>query len=80
MRVVAEHKIIFKHVGGAELPEVVDPIYNYKVGDRFRLFYFNPETETADMQEFEVTGIEHELHEVVNGEQKIIVTVIKRDE
>ena len=75
MRATAEHKILFHGEDGEEFPDLNNPIYLYNIGDKFTLHFFDEETEVPMVHEFEVTNIKHEVHSIIDCEQRIIVSV-----
>jgi hypothetical protein len=75
MRVTPEHKIILQGEGGEEFPEINDPVYLYNIGDRFMMYFFDEETEQTAAHEFEVTDIKHEVHSIIDCEQRVVINV-----
>lgn len=55
------------------LPDLINPFYLYKVGDRFS--HTDVMGDEAIYKTFEVMEVKHELHRVIDGEQFIICKV-----
>lgn len=80
MKVIGDHKIefIFENEDEKiELPIVTDPIYIYGIGDRFKIIDITDDESKS--VEYEVVKIENEILFMLEGEQKIILTIKKAD-
>jgi hypothetical protein len=73
MQITSEHRITFEYVDtGISIPDIINPVYIYKVGDTFTFHDILLET----VKKFEVTDIKQELENMsIVAEQRIVVYI-----
>jgi len=76
MRVYSENKITFISSDGIEFPDIINPVYVYKVGDKITMIDMLtlPESDVEQFRKnYEVTDVRYECQSILVTNQIIVV-------